>query len=185
MTDTPQSSSSVSPSDREVVERVLDGDVEAFGILVERYRTELGRIAEAMIGDADAAADALQESFIAAYRGLGGCRDTARFRTWLYQIVRNRCRDALRRRPAVPIETVDVVARESADGPLHDEELGRRLEQALQRLTPEHREAFVLKEVEGRSYQEMTALLDTKIDALRMRVMRARDTLRQALGEAP
>lgn len=173
------------PTDGEIVGRVLDGDGEAFGLLVERYRQELGRVAEAMIGDADAAADALQEAFIAAYRALGRCRDPERFRIWLFQIVRNRCRDVLRKKPSVSIDFLDVPAKESADGPLAESELGAMLQKAMDALTPEQREAFVLKEIEGKSYQEMVELLDTKVDALRMRVMRAKDVLRKALGEAP
>src|SRR5262245_10277657 len=95
-------------SDGTAVRRVLTGDVEAFGVLVERYRTEFGRIAEGMLGDADAAADALQEAFITAYRSLGSCRDPDRFKPWLYRIVTNRCRDVLRKKPPVSIDAVEV-----------------------------------------------------------------------------
>jgi RNA polymerase sigma-70 factor, ECF subfamily len=172
-------------TDGEVVAAVLAGDTESFGVLVERYRVELGRVAEAILGDFDTAADALQDAFISAYQSLGRCRDPERFKAWLYQIVRNRCRDVLRRRPPVAIDSVDVPARDTADGPLAEAELGRMLEQAMTALTLEQKEAFVLKEIEGRSYQEMTELLDTRVDALRMRVMRAKDVLRKALGGAP
>lgn len=169
--------------DGTIVRQVLDGDIERFGLLVERYRVEFGRIAEGLVGDADAAADALQEAFISAYRSLGTCRDPDRFRVWLYRIVQNRCRDQLRRRPLVPLDDVDVAARERTDAPLDDAELGARIRGALDALTPEQREAFVMKEVEGKSYPEMVELLDTRVDALRMRVHRARDVLRQALGD--
>src|SRR5437868_7486427 len=135
-------------SDGAAVRRVLDGDTEAFGILVERYRTELGRVAAGMLGDRDAADDVLQEAFISAYRSLGSCRDPEKFRTWFYSIVTNRCRDALRRKPAVDIATVDVAAKEQADAPVEDEELAAKLERAMARLTPEQREVFVLREIE-------------------------------------
>ena len=182
MTRGPETSESVA-TDAEIVSQVLAGDTEAYGVLVERYRIELGRVAEAMLGDGDVAADVLQEAFIAAYRALGRCRDPERFKAWLYQIVRNRCRDVLRRRPDVSLDSVEVAARESADAPLVESELARLLEQAMEALTLEQKEAFVLKEIEGRSYQEMTELLDTRVDALRMRVMRARDVLRKRLGD--
>ena len=169
-------------TDGEAVRRVLDGDTEAYAILVERHRTEFGRVAAGILGDRDAADDALQEAFISAYRSLGSCREPDRFRTWFYTIVTNRCRDALRRRPAVDIETVEVAAKERADAAAHNEELADRLERAMATLTPEQREVFVLKEVEGKSYEEIAVLLDLKIDALRMRVMRARNELRKALG---
>lgn len=170
--------------DGEVVRRVLDGDVEAYAMLVDRYKDEFGRIAGGMLGDRDAADDVLQDSFIMAYRSLGSCRDPDRFKTWLYRIVTNRCRDQLRKRPAVDIDTVEVAAKEMTDAPMLATELGDRLERAMNMLTPEQREVFVMKEIEGRSYDEMSELLDLKIDALRMRVMRARDVLRKALGGA-
>ena len=181
MTRGPETSESVA-TDSEIVGQVLAGDTEAYGVLVERYRVELGRIAEAMLGDGDVAADVLQEAFISAYQSLGRCRDPERFKAWLYQIVRNRCRDVLRRRPHVTLDSVEVAARETADMPLAESELAGLLEQAMEALTVEQREAFVLKEIEGRSYQEMTELLATRVDALRMRVMRARDVLRKRLG---
>ncbi|HEY2805363.1 MAG TPA: RNA polymerase sigma factor [Gemmatimonadales bacterium] len=167
--------------DGAIVRQVLDGDTEAFGILVERYRIEFGRVAEAMLGDRDAAEDVLQESFISAYRSLGRCRDPERFKSWAFRIVTNRCRDLLRKRPAISIDLVEVPAKEAADMPAEDSELAAQLERAMSRLTPEQREVFVMKEVEGRSYEEMAELLDLKIDALRMRVMRAKTVLRKAM----
>jgi RNA polymerase sigma-70 factor (ECF subfamily) len=172
-------------SDGEAVRRVLGGDPEAFGVLVERYRTEFGRVAGGMLGDRDAADDVLQEAFISAYRSLGSCRDPEKFRTWFYTIVTNRCRDALRKKPAVSIDAVEVAARDTADAGAEDAELAEKLQRAMDKLTPEQREVFVLKEVEGKSYEEMRDLLDMKVDALRMRVMRAKDVLRKALKEMP
>lgn len=169
--------------DGEVVPRVLAGDPELYRVLVERYRRDFGRIAEALVGDPDAAADALQEAFIRAFRSLDSCRDPDRFRPWFYRIVANQCHDQRRRRPAVPIEDVEVAAKETADAAVQDDELAGRLEQALERLTPEQREAFVMKEVEGRSYAEMAGLLDMSADALKMRVHRARETLKELLGD--
>ncbi len=168
--------------DASLVRRVLDGETEAFGTLVERYRTEFGRLAEAMIGDRDAAEDVLQEAFISAYRSLGSCREPGRFKAWACRIVTNRCRDALRRRPMVSIDQVEVAAKDAADAPAEDSELADQLQRAMGQLTPEQREVFVMKEVEGRSYEEMAELLDMKIDALRMRVMRAKNVLRKALS---
>ena len=170
-------------SDGELVRLVLAGQVERYGDLVDRYRLEFGRLATALVGDADTADDALQEAFISAYRNLGRCRDPDRFRVWFYRIVANRCHDARRRRPSIPIEDLDPPAKERTEALLEEGELAGRLQKALEALTPEQREAFVMKELEGKSYQEMEMLLEAKIDALRMRVHRARDVLRQELGD--
>src|SRR5438046_2959367 len=86
------------PPDAEVVALVLAGDTEAFGIVIRRYEAGLLRFATRMLGSRDAAADAVAESFVRAYRHLASCREPARLRTWLYRIVTNRCKSHLVRR---------------------------------------------------------------------------------------
>jgi RNA polymerase sigma-70 factor (ECF subfamily) len=169
--------------DAAAVQQVLAGDVEVFRILVERYRRAYGRYAVALLRDPDAAADALQEAFIRAYEGLAGCREPDRFGAWFFRILQNQCRNALaRRKETVDVGAVELAGRERADGGVDRSELAEALEAALASLTTEQREAFVMKHVEGRSYEEMAALLGVGVDALKMRVHRARDALRQRLG---
>lgn len=173
-------------SDAAVVRRVLAGERELFGVLVERYRSEFARYAVSLMGDSDAAADAMQEAFIRAYERLASCRDPSRFKAWFFRILTNQChntRARWRRQAAAGATAKDVPAPETADGPLHQRELGDAIAEALDRLTPEQREAFVMKHIEGRSYAEMATLLHTGEDALKMRVYRARDTLRAELGD--
>jgi RNA polymerase sigma-70 factor (ECF subfamily) len=178
----------VEEADGAVVRRVLKGEVDAYRILVERYRRQFGRYAVSLLVDADLAADAVQEAFIRAYDGLGSCRDPDRFGAWFYRILTNQCHTvrarAGTRRDAVPVEDAGLPSRERADAALEQGELAARLEAALARLTPEQREAFVLKYVDERSYEEMAALLDVSADALKMRVHRAREALRAIMGAA-
>src|SRR6267378_1304111 len=87
---------SVEPSDAELVRRVRTGDTGAYGALVSRYRDRLGRYAVHMIGDREDAEEALQDSFVRAYRSLARCDDPARFGAWLYGILVNRCRTTRR-----------------------------------------------------------------------------------------
>lgn len=170
-------------ADGAVVRRVLGGDVEAYRILVERCRRDYGRYAVALLRDPDAAADAMQEALIRAYEGLAGCRDPDRFGAWFFRILQNQCRNALARsRDTVELERVGLVARDRADGVVERGELADALQAALAALTAEQREAFVLKHVEGQSYEEMAQLLGVGVDALKMRVHRARDALREMLG---
>jgi RNA polymerase sigma-70 factor (ECF subfamily) len=168
-------------SDGHVVRRVLAGDVELFRVLVERCRREFGRYATAFVGDPDAAADALQEALIRAYRSLRTCRDPDRFRAWFFRILTNQCHEARARRPSLALDGVELASRDTADGELVRGELAGALERAMERLTPEQREAFVMKHVEGRSYHEMAELLGVGVDALKMRVHRARDALQRLL----
>ena len=171
------------PSDGEVVRRVLSGDTESFRILVSRYREQYSRYAIVQVGDPDTAADAMQEAFIRAYDSLESCRDPDRFGPWFFRILTIQCHTARsRRRPTQDVAALDLPARERTDEVLERSELADQLEAALQRLTDEQREAFVLKHVDGRSYEEMAELLGTGIDALKMRVYRAREALREMMG---
>src|SRR6266704_7124470 len=100
------------PSDAEVVAQVLSGDREAFGVVIRRYEPGLLRYAVRMLGNRDAAADAVAEGFVRAHRHLASCRDPAQLRTWLYRIVANRCKSHLARRPIadVPLDDAPPVA---------------------------------------------------------------------------
>jgi RNA polymerase sigma-70 factor (ECF subfamily) len=168
--------------DHEIVARVLDGDPESYAVLVERYRTAFGRYAAALCGDADVAADAMQEAFIRAYDGLAGCREPARFGAWFFRILTNQCRNhRSRRRAHRPLESVQAAARERADDAVGAAEIRAAIADALDGLGPEHREAFVLRHLDDRSYAEMAGLLGEREATLRKRVHRARETVRRRL----
>ena len=171
------------PSDGAVVRQVLAGDVESYRILVERYRRQFGRYAVSLLGDADLAADAVQEAFIRAYDGLATCREPDRFGSWFFRILTNQCHTARGRRPGGEgVEPDTLESRDRTDAAVERSELSAQLASALARLTPEQREAFVLKFVDGRTYEEMAGLLGTGVDALKMRVHRAREALREMMG---
>jgi len=174
------------PADADVVAQVLGGDGEAFGILIRRYEPGLLRFATRMLGNPDAAADAVAESLVRAYRHLAQCRDASRLRSWLYRITGNRCRSHLARRHTNDISLSD--APPLADGSdtwavLERNEQVALVERALAALPAEKREAFVLKHVEGMSYEEMAAVTGARIPTLKMRVHRAREALLAALEE--
>src|SRR5213595_1060769 len=96
------------PPDAEVVALGLAGDTEAFGVVIRRYEAGLLRFATRMLGSRDAAADAVAESFVRAYRHLASCREPARLRTWLYRIVTNRCKSHLVRRSVADVPLDDA-----------------------------------------------------------------------------
>jgi len=174
-------------TDVEVVARVLGGDGEAFGILIRRYEPGLLRFATRMLGSADAAADAVAESLVRAYRHLGQCRDPGHLRSWLYRITGNRCRSYLARRHMSDVPLSEVPAPALADQAdswtaLERSEQVALVERALAKLPAEKREAFVLKHVEGLSYEEMAEVTGARIPTLKMRVHRAREALVVALG---
>jgi len=175
-------------SDGDVVRAVLAGDVEQFAVLVRRYRDRYARYAAHMLGSVDAAEDAIQDALIRAFDQLRQCREPDRFAGWFFLILRNRCFAERRRgsREPRPLEDAQEVAATSLDGPdgaVERIERRRALERALLVLTPEQREVFVLKHVEGLPYDEIAQRTGATVASLKMRMHRAYDRLRDELEE--
>ncbi len=171
-------------ADQAIIERVLAGDRNSFGKLIERYSDPLYRHAFGMTGSADVAEDILQVSFIKAFHHIGEVR--GRFDAWVFRIVANGCKDWLKniRRTHLSYEEDDQPSSlETPEQELDRGELRRDLDTALTALPDSLREAFVMKHVEGRSYEEMAVLLDATVGALKMRVHRAREALQKLLEE--
>ena len=174
-------------ADREIVARVIAGDRDVFRLLVRRYQDMLFRHAVRMTSDRDVAADLVQAAFVKAYTNIARCRDPDRFGAWVYRILANACKDHLKskRRKDVSIEDQTQLA-DSTVNPAADLErtqLRKMLNRAVAQLPDSLREAFVLKHVEGRSYEEMAETLGTSVPALKMRVHRARETLKEHLEQ--
>ena len=180
---------SLAISDGSVVRSVLSGDVDRYAVLVHRYRDRYARYATRMLGSADAAEDAVQDAFVRAFDQLAQCRDPENFAGWFFLILRNRCFAERRREsrfsPAGVIENGDlaVAAVERTDGPVEDRERRRAVQRALMELTPEQREVFVLKHVDGLSYQEIAERIGGTVASLKMRMHRAYDRLREQLKD--
>lgn len=171
-------------SDQDIISRVIAGDRNAFATLINRYSDALYRHALGMTGSPDVAEDILQTSFIKAYHHLGEVR--GRFDAWLFRIVANGCKDWLKniRRSHLSYDEDDQPSNYTTpDEDLDRTELRQDLDGALAELAPSLREAFVMKHVEGRSYEEMADLLATTVGALKMRVHRAREALQALLEE--
>jgi RNA polymerase sigma-70 factor, ECF subfamily len=176
--------SEMSDSDAALVARTLAGDLDAYAALMSRYRDAFGRYAIHMLGNAEDAQEAMQDSFVRAYRALGSCREPDRFGAWLFRIVVNRCRTVrrrlLRHRRFDGDLPVDIPSRgERPDAFEWRDEIAR----ALSRLRPHYREAFLLRYVEELDYGEMARMTGVKEPALRMRVKRASDQLRDLLRD--
>jgi RNA polymerase sigma-70 factor, ECF subfamily len=174
----------MSDSDAALVARTLGGDLDAYAALMARYRDKFGRYAFHMLGNREDAQEALQDSFVRAYRALGSCRQPERFGAWLFRILVNRCRTVrrrLQRDRRFDAELPDDVAAvgERPDAFEWRDEIG----QALEQLRPHYREAFLLRYIEGLEYAEMAEMTGAKEPALRMRVKRASDQLRELLRD--
>jgi RNA polymerase sigma-70 factor (ECF subfamily) len=174
-------------TDAQVVQDVLDGDRDAYRLLVRRYGDVLHGHALRMVHSQDVAADMVQQALVKGYRKLASCRNPDQVGAWLFRILANQCRDHLRspRRGDIALQALPDIAERRADPSedAADAEVRGRLRVALERLTPEQREAFVMKHVDGLSYEEIAAVMNTSVASLKMRVHRARESLRGLLEE--
>lgn len=164
------------------VQRVLAGDVEAYTALVDRYYDRCARFAVRMLGNRDDAEDALQATFLRAYRALDRYQERDRFSAWLYRILVNQCRSMAARRAhreRVFVREEAVLARAADERPNWSGEDEEFVQRVLSELDPLLREAFLLKHIEEMSYEEMSALTGVGVSALKMRVKRACDRLRE------
>jgi RNA polymerase sigma-70 factor, ECF subfamily len=168
-----------------IIRKVLAGDADQYAVLVDGYKDLAYNIAFRMLGDADAAKDMAQESFIAAYNALGDFKFNSRFSSWLYRIVVNKCRDHFRAtKETVPVDEIcEYIA-----GPDHTPEqaascrqTGDAVQQALNGLPPDYREVIILKHIEGLDYREIAESLGVSVSALKVRAHRGREMLRKLL----
>lgn len=172
-------------TDDELVDRIAVADATALADLMSRYGPSLMRFATHFLRSADEADEVMQDVFLRADRAIRRGTRPTRLEGWLFRITVNRCRSRRRRVwPFVSGAAADhVIALASTDA--DDETMALREELALgiAALSPPLREAFLLKHVEGLEYQEMTAITGVGISALKMRVARACEQLRDRLKE--
>ena len=184
----------------ELVQRAREGELAAFNSLVLRHQDAAYGLALRFLSSREAAQDATQEAFIRAYRVIGSFRGE-RFRSWLFSIVANACRDELRRRRRRPQRSLDE-AREQPDradlDPVDPDptpeaqalsgELREVLERSLMQLPEDWRLVVVLSDVQGLSYEEVAEAAGVPLGTVKSRLSRARARLREILlasGELP
>ena len=178
--------------DHRLISECLAGNPAAFGVLVTRYQDRLFNTVFRLADNAEDARDVVQEAFLSAYQSLAAFKGDSLFFTWLYRIAINHAISMKRKqRPVLRLTTgleAGTVA-EPADPSeatqpgraLEMAEDERRIHQALARLSAEHRTVLVLKDMEGRKYEEMAEILEVPIGTIRSRLHRARLEMRDLL----
>lgn len=180
-------SASASRIEPATIHRARLGDAEAFTSIVEAYYARCLRFARSMLRDPGEAEDIVQETFIRVYRALPRYEERRRFESWLFHILGNCCRNAnssARGRQIaslVDADAADTLAAPTTPETTFDGEWGERVRNALAEVPAHNREVFLLYHVEGFSYEEIERMTGVKRSALKMRVKRATDQLRQAL----
>jgi len=194
MSDSPQTD-----SDLALVQRVQRGDVRAFDLLVIKYQRRVERLIGRFVRDTDLVQDLAQEAFIRAYRALPQFRGESAFYTWLYRIAVNTAKKQLMVLGRDPVITESALAErreqedetsapqleqrddETPEAVLAGKEVARVVNEAIEALSDDLRQALVLREIEGLSYEEIAQAMNCPVGTVRSRIFRAREAIAQRL----
>lgn len=179
-------------TDLALIDRHRHGDPEVFEEIYEEYSGMVFNLALRLSGNIEDAADLTQETFLKVHRYLAGFRGRSSLKTWIYQVALNCCRSRFRRRAArrraggqsfEPIDDLPDTDRTPEENAIARSE-GEMVTVALQQIPSPYREAVVLRDLEGLSYQEIARILRTRLGTVRSRIARGRDRLRVLLEES-
>jgi len=176
--------------DSELVGAFLKGDERGFDLLVERYQSRLLNFVYRTVGDRERAEDLVQEVFVRVYRHIARFDRSKKFSTWIYTIASNLAKNELRNRSRNPLVFFQTLAKgfagdderpiEFEDHRMRPDDLYRKrhlrevVEDAVARLPLHHREVFVLRELEGKSYEEIAEITRCNLGTVKSRLNRAR-----------
>jgi RNA polymerase sigma-70 factor (ECF subfamily) len=176
--------------DQELVERVQNGDKNAFNLLVKKYQHKVANLVSRYVKNQSDVADIVQEAFIKAYRALPNFRGESAFYTWLYRIAVNTAKNHLvatgRKPPSSDVEIGDAEIYDSGDALreqaspeklLLTEEIKKLVFSTMEQLPEDLRVAINLRELEGLSYEEIAEVMGCPVGTVRSRIFRARDAI--------
>jgi RNA polymerase sigma-70 factor (ECF subfamily) len=180
-----------STDDLSLIAECRAGRTDAFGVLVQRYQDRLYPTALRLTGGTEDALDLLQDAFFQSFRKLGSFHGESSFYTWVYRIVVNLALSAKRRRTpklfrdpgsGADFDPAETSASSDPSSNLERVEREAMVQQALDRLAPDHRVVIVMKEFDGMHYEEIAATLGVPIGTVRSRLHRARSELKELLS---
>lgn len=185
---------SADDTDRKLVEQVQRGDQAAFNVLVLKYQHKVLKLVNRYVRDEAEAEDIAQEAFIKAYRALPSFRGDSAFYTWLYRIAINTAKNSLvsgrRRLVDYNLDMQDpddyrgqalLKEGDTPEAMLLTDEIRQTVQEAMEQLPDDLREAIMLRELEGLSYEEIAAAMDCPVGTVRSRIFRAREAIDKRL----
>ncbi|KUO48976.1 MAG: hypothetical protein APF76_10100 [Desulfitibacter sp. BRH_c19] len=181
--------------DNILVQQVKDGNIASFEMLVARYEKQVYNITYRYTGNRDDAFDLSQEAFLKAYRGIKNFRQESTFKTWVYHIASNVCRDYLRKgKKYIEVSIDESVRGEDGDmekqfadsnkGPdevYESKELSEFIQSIIDDLQQEYKEVIVLREIQQLSYEEIAKVLNCSLGTIKSRLNRARKILKEKI----
>ncbi len=185
--------------DTALVNAYLDGETRSFDVLVERYQTRLLNFVYRIVGDRERAEDLVQEVYVRVYRHLARFDRSKKFSTWIYTIASNLAKNELRNRSRNPLVLFTSMTKgwEDEERPLEFEDPTSRpddlfrkrhvrelVESSVAQLPVHHREVFMLREIEGRSYEEIAEITHCNLGTVKSRLNRARNSFAEIIEPA-
>ena len=179
-----------------LIQAHLRGDPRAFREIVTRYQVRLLNFVYRMIGDRERAEDLVQEAFLRVYRHLDRFDQSRKFSTWIYTIASNLAKNELRNRSRSPMVAFEQARRHEADNqrPVDFEDSDNRpdelyerrnlkalVDETVAKLSSHHREVFVLRELEGKSYEEIAEIMHCNLGTVKSRLNRARQSFAELI----
>jgi len=184
-------------TDSQVVQSFLDGEARAFSEVVRRYDKRLLNFVYRTVGDRERGQDLVQETFVRVYRHLHRFDQTKKFSTWIYTIASNLAKNELRNRSRNPLVLFQTIKKnweadhrplEWEDTKLRPDDLFRKrhlkelVEKAVTELPEHHRIVFVLRELEGKSYEDIAEITDCNLGTVKSRLNRARNNFARIIA---
>jgi RNA polymerase sigma-70 factor (ECF subfamily) len=184
-------------NDSEVVQSFLDGNPRAFGELVRRYDKRLLNFVYRTVGDRERAQDLVQETFVRVYRHLHRFDQSKKFSTWIYTIAGNLAKNELRNRSRNPLVLFQTIKKnweadhrplEWEDTKLRPDDLFRKrhlkemVETSVAQLPEHHRIVFVLRELQGKTYEEIAEITGCNLGTVKSRLNRARNNFARIIA---
>lgn len=174
-------------SDEQLVMLVLNGNRDAFAVLVERYQKQIFSLACKLGGDYDEARDLAQECFLKIYQELPRYDSSRKFFSWMYRVAHNTCLNLLKKRPREQLTEDGQLLSGDAAAAAPEQDVERRerargIIEAIASLPEKYRDPLVLKYVEHLSYQEIAQRLDLPLTTVETRLFRGRNMLKEKLS---
>jgi RNA polymerase sigma-70 factor (ECF subfamily) len=172
-------------NDHRLVKRVLNGDKKSFDLLVLKYQQRVSAVLGRYKLSPEEVMDITQETFIKAYRSIEKFRGDSKFYTWLYRIAINTAKNHLiaksRRPPDIDIDVYEITSLlKSTNGPeseFEGERLSQVVESAISKLPQDLKSATIMREYEGMSYEDISAIMECPVGTVRSRIFRARESI--------
>jgi len=182
----------MSDRDKEIIQKVLDGDTQAFKLLVDRHKEKAMTLAVRILRNREDAEEALQDSFVRVYRALASFEWKSSFSTWLYRIVYNTCATAAGKKNGIHSLSIDVEDEDGmqmeiesnelpADMKLESDELSMILNEEIEKMPVVYGSTFTLFVIQDMSYEEIVLITGLPLGTVKARLFRARAILREAI----